>query len=300
MSPEPDLLPRSTGPCSARDNIRHDVLQDSVSSHAQWVSENADLRSACVRRLLGERDSPGSQACAASIPRVIVQFWHDLARIPSDVAACIQSWSPLVECGFRRVLFDDSRAEAFIARHLGSDHAHAFRRCGHPAMRCDYFRLCYLLERGGFYIDADEWYLGADCDPLLGDDRLRVQPLCYDRAAYAMVPAAVFLSEPQPSEERTFYVNNNPLIAPRGHPVIHLALERATGLLLQPKAPTDVQSTTGPGNLTASLVRYSIEQKDAARLEFGFLADWDSISISKWPLSYRNDERNWRLWKPNQ
>jgi hypothetical protein len=25
------------------------------------------------------------------------------------------------------------------------------------------------------------------------------------------------------------------------------------------------------------------------------LNDWDSIAVSKWPLSYRRDERNWRL-----
>ena len=28
------------------------------------------------------------------------------------------------------------------------------------------------------------------------------------------------------------------------------------------------------------------------------LGEWDFISVSRWPLSYRNDERNWRLWKP--
>ena len=25
------------------------------------------------------------------------------------------------------------------------------------------------------------------------------------------------------------------------------------------------------------------------------LGDWDSIAVSKWPLSYRGDARNWRL-----
>ena len=25
------------------------------------------------------------------------------------------------------------------------------------------------------------------------------------------------------------------------------------------------------------------------------LEDWDSLAVSKWPLSYRDDTRNWRL-----
>jgi mannosyltransferase OCH1-like enzyme len=235
---------------------------------------------------------------AAQIPRVIIQFWHDSADVPSDVSECLDSWAPLIECGFRRFLFDDDTARVFISKFLGSTHATAFDRCRHPAMRCDYFRLCWMLLRGGFYVDADEWYLGANCDELFVDGTLKVQPLCYDLSTETMVPAAVFLNEDEPSPEWIFYVNNNPLVAPRVHPVIRLALERATRLLLHPKPPTDIQSTTGPGNLTASLVRHSVDRGEAQPADFAFLAEWDSISVSRWPLSYRNDERNWRLWKP--
>jgi mannosyltransferase OCH1-like enzyme len=235
---------------------------------------------------------------AAPIPRVIVQFWHDSADVPSDVSECLDSWGPLIECGFRRVLFNDDTARVFISKFLGSTHAAAFDRCRHPAMRCDYFRLCWMLLRGGFYVDADECYLGANCDELFLDGALKVQPLCYDLSTETMVPAAVFLNEDKPSPEWIFYVNNNPLLASRDHPVIRLALQRATRLLLHPKPPTDIQSTTGPGNLTASLVRHSVDRGDAQQPDFAFLAEWDSISVSRWPLSYRNDERNWRLWKP--
>ena len=109
---------------------------------------------------------------------MIVQFWHDSADVPPDVSECLDSWRPLIECGFRRVLFDDDTASAFISKFLGSMHAAAFDCCRHPAMRCDYFRLCWMHLQGGFYVDADDWYLGANCDDLFvdGKPRSRVRP----------------------------------------------------------------------------------------------------------------------------
>ena len=266
--------------------------------HAVWTAEDDAQRSAHVRNLLIGNTAHCTSVPVAPIPRVVVQFWHDSVDVPSDVAECLDSWRPLIECGFCRVLFDDDTARAFITTFLGRKHAAAFNRCRHPAMRCDYFRLCWILLRGGFYVDADEWYLGTSCEELFVDYTLKVQPLCYDHSTGTMVPAAVFLNGEATSADWTFYVNNNPLVAPRGHPVIRLALERATRLLLRPKPATDIQSTTGPGNLTASLVRHSVGRGDAHQRDFVFLTAWDSISVSRWPLSYRNDERNWRLWQP--
>jgi mannosyltransferase OCH1-like enzyme len=264
----------------------------------ELVSEDEARRSTRVQQLLRERYTHRASSGSPDIPRVIVQFWHESGGVPPDVAECFDSWSPLIARGFRRQVFDDQTALEFIAAQMSATHAHAFARCRHPAMRSDYFRLCYLLLRGGFYVDADEWYLGGDCDDLFHDACLKVQPLCYDRCSNAMVPATEFLCEERPSSEWTFYVNNNPLVAPRGHPVIRAALERATRRLLQPKLATDVQSTTGPGNLTASLVMHSMDRSATDPPDFRFLTEWDSVSISKWPLSYRNDDRNWRLWNP--
>lgn len=269
-----------------------------VIRRAAQIAEDDAQRSAHVRHLLSDSAARRPPLPAVPIPRVIIQFWHDSADVPSDVSECLDSWGALIECGFRRVLFDDDTARVFISKFLGSTHAAAFDRCRHPAMRCDYFRLCWMLLRGGFYVDADEWYLGANCDQLFVDGTLKVQPLCYDLSTETMVPAAVFLNEDEPSPHWIFYVNNNPLIAPPAHPVIRLALERATRLLLDPKPPTDIQSTTGPGNLTASLVRHSVDHDAGQQADFAFLVEWDSISVSRWPLSYRNDERNWRLWRP--
>ena len=168
-------------------------------------------------------------------------------------------------------------------------------------MRCDYFRLCFLFARGGFYVDADERYLGVSCEKLFLNNLLKVQPLCYDLATDSMVPTRVFRRERGYSPNWIFYVNNSPLVAPPLHPVIELALARSTRILLTDSEYPDIQSTTGPGNLTASLVRHSIARQGAGKdRDFALLDDWESISLSQWPLSYRDDARNWRLWKPSE
>ena len=231
---------------------------------------------------------------------MVIQFWHDAGGVPKDVRDCLESWTPLVSQGFKRVFFDDCSARRFIFGRIGHRHAAAFDLCHHPAMRCDFFRMCYLVASGGFYVDADEDYQGGDYEPLFDDDLLKIQPLCYDRVTDSMIDVDVFAQGDEWSPEWTYYVNNNPIIAPSGHPILQMALARATRLILtNPLSHMDIQSTTGPGNLTASLVAHSItaECSGAAR-NFSLLKDWDSVSISRWPLSYRTDERNWRLWHP--
>jgi hypothetical protein len=113
-----------------------------------------------------------------------------------------------------------------------------------------------------------------------------------------MVQTAVFIGTQPDSPDWVLYVNNNPLIGPPSHPVIRLALDRSTRILLSHSGKRlDIQSTTGPGNLTASLVRHSIASKLAGNArDFLLLTNWDAMSISRWPLSYRDDGRNWRLW----
>lgn len=262
------------------------------------IAEDDRLRSSYMRKLVRETAPIDAPSGPANIPKVIVQFWHDSGAIPPDVCECLDSWEPLVGQGFKRVLFDDNEARRFIARQFGSPHVAAFDRCPHPAMRCDYFRLCYIFRHGGFYVDADEVYQGGDCQSWFRDNRLKIQPLCYDTLSNTMVQTDVFIGNQADSPDWIFYVNNNPLIAPASHPVIRLALARSTRILLSHRGERlDIQSTTGPGNLTGSLVRHSIASKLAGKArDFLLLTNWDAMSISRWPLSYRDDGRNWRLW----
>ena len=263
------------------------------------ILENDQLRSQYIHRIIrrGNRNVPKSDAPV--IPYLLVQYWNDSSAIPSDVQKCIDSWKLLEKFGFRHLLFYDKSAQKFIEENLSIHYLKAFRRCNHPAMRSDYFRLCFILVNGGFYSDADDVYKGSDFKSYFYDERLKLQPLCYNLLTNSMIKISDSVLAPCDSKELIFYVNNNPIIAPPNNPVIYMALERATQTLLnQFKGDKqDVQSTTGPGNLTISLARHEIEtDQDNMDLDFMFLADWDEIALSQWPLEYRFDKRNWRLW----
>ncbi len=264
---------------------------------ATEIAEVDGLRSEFMRELLSKAVDVSAGSGRAPMPRLLVQFWDDLCALPDDVRACLESWAPLEEAGFERMLFDDTSARSFIDEHFSEHHLEAFDHCNHPAMRADYFRLCLILRAGGMYVDADDEYQGADIEPMIASGRLHLQALCYDITSASMIDVTEALTDGSGSE-RIFYVNNNPLIARAGHPIIARALERSTELLLTANRPhRDLQSVTGPGNLTASLVEHAArKQAGHEPRDFELLTTWDDIAISKWPLSYRSDARNWRNW----
>jgi len=260
--------------------------------------EDHQARSDFVRELVQRscvRDSV-PLAYSTKPPRTIVQFWDDMDQLPADVRECIESWERLGEQGFKVLLFDNDRARDFVARRLGRRYESAYVKCYHPAMRSDYFRLCYILTEGGCYLDADDVYHGSAVDHLFNDGRLRIQPLCYDILTDQMVPPSVFTESGANASTWIFYFNNNPLIAVNGHPIVRRALAEATEALERPTADElpEIQSTTGPGNLTKSIFDLATEQGEIER-SLLVLCNWEDIAVSKWPLSYRHDGRNWRL-----
>jgi hypothetical protein len=61
----------------------------------------------------------------------------------------MESWEPLRNQGLALACFDESLARRFVAEKLELRHLDAFDACYHPAMRSDYFRLCYIGVCGG-------------------------------------------------------------------------------------------------------------------------------------------------------
>jgi hypothetical protein len=224
-----------------------------------------------------------------------VQYWHDLQKVPQDIEECIASWISWERSGFTHYLFDQHGAQAFIAGSLGARYEHAFRRCYHPAMQADYFRLCYLLLQGGLYVDADDVCLATDIGWLFEDGRLKLQPLCYDTSSGTMIDPSLFLRENSYDPGWIFYFNNNPLIASEQHPIIERALSQATSNLeFSDDAPLpEIQTATGPGNLSKSI--FDLGNMRDVEDNLVVLRHWGSLAISRWPLSHRNDARNWRL-----
>ncbi|GIT78503.1 hypothetical protein LLS1_01720 [Leifsonia sp. LS1] len=227
---------------------------------------------------------------------MLVQFW-DEATLPSDVQACVDSWRLLDQRGFRHILFDDTGAKQYIAARFPPTYSEAFARCSHPAMRADYFRLAYISREGGFYVDADDVFIGAQIDELFSDGDLKLHPLCYSIPEDAMADALTVAALGSDSD-RVFYVNNDPMIAPPRHPVVVNALQGATRALLSAgRDDRDIQSLTGPGNLTATLVSHAVELRRLGRpFDFSLLRSWDAISRSEWELEYRESARDWRKW----
>ena len=262
------------------------------------TGENHYARSSFVRELVQRSGIPvvASSTFARKIPKRIVQFWENLDRLPGDVGECIATWRTTEEQGFERLLFDNQQARDFIYRKLGQRYKRAYDRCYHPAMQSDYFRLCYIFVEGGCYIDADDVYNGSQIQHLFSDGRLKIQPLCYDTATHMMVPQTLFTKSGANAASWIFYFNNNPLIASSGHPVIEYALAQATLSLEKDVTNSlpEIQSTTGPGNLTKSIFDAATEN---GKIEQALLVlcNWEDIARSRWELSYRNDARNWRL-----
>jgi hypothetical protein len=200
------------------------------------------------------------------------------------------TWGPLRREGFVFRMFDDTSAAEYIRSWYGQRELSAFARCRHPAMRSDFLRLCFVLAEGGLYVDVDDVLSGPGWQELFRDDRLKLQPLCYDFALQGMVDGSELRRADMPTRDRIFYVNNNPIAAPPGHPVLHRALVRATRRLLESDVP-EIQSTTGPGNLTAALAAHAAESQD---MDFELLLDWEATAAPRWDLEYRGDDRNWR------
>lgn len=252
------------------------------------------IRRLTLRQLELDRESPsngGRTDTTALIPRTLVHFWHDPCDVPADVRKCLDSWNALRDEGFAVRMFGDSSATAYIAERYGSRELAAFKRCRHPAMRSDYLRMCFVLAEGGLYVDADDVLLGPGWKDVFRNGTLKLQPLCYDVTAGGMVPAPQLRRTDLSTTGRIFYVNNNPIAAPAGHPVLRRALARATGRLLGDEPSPEIQSTTGPGNLTAVLAAHA---RESQALDFELLLDWEETVKPRWDLAYRSDARNWR------
>lgn len=195
-------------------------------------------------------------------------------------------------------MFSDVSASSYISERYGARQRDAFARCPHPAMRSDYLRLCFVLAEGGFYVDADDVLLGEGWRTIFRNGALKLQPLCYDVQSGGMIQAAEIWRCDLPTDGRIFYVNNDPIAAPPGHPVVRRALRRATERLLREEPRPEIQATTGPGNLTAALAAHARDLILAdAPFDFELLHNWEAIAETRWDLGYRGDARNWRNWE---
>ncbi len=289
---------------SSADASDHETWLGQVDASAlpDGFEEDDDLRSDFVRdlalrqlRCLRDRsDGSGAQGLMP-IPRTLMQYWHDPVSVPPDVRECMDSWSRLRDEGFVLRTFGDSSASDYIWNQYGPREQAAFARCRHPAMRSDYFRMCFVLAEGGLYVDADDVLLGDGWERIFHNNTLKLHPLGYDLGTNAMIPSLDLLRTDLSTGNRIFYVNNNPMAGPAGHPILRGSLARATDRLLGGDSSLEIQSTTGPGNITTVLAAHARSLRISGTVpDYELLFDWDRTAEPRWDLCYRQDDRNWR------
>ncbi|EUK17693.1 glycosyltransferase family 32 protein [Commensalibacter papalotli (ex Servin-Garciduenas et al. 2014)] len=94
------------------------------------------------------------QPVNTNIPKKIVIFWHE-KDLPDDVYASIEKIKRY-NTEYYVELFHTESAGEFINSHYGQELYYLYeRRCVHPSMKSDFFRICYLAKMGGIYIDVD-------------------------------------------------------------------------------------------------------------------------------------------------
>ncbi len=149
-----------------------------------------------------------------------------------------------------------------------------------PAMRADYFRLCFMLRVGGLYIDADDEHQGADVESMISGALLRRQPLVYDIHPTRWSAGRVRLRPPGWQRGSSTSTTTRSSQGPRWN--------SGTGdhlLLAANETNGNIQSLTGPGNLKTSLVAHAARLKaDAQVLDFELLTiGTQSLSASGRP-----------------
>lgn len=242
------------------------------------VRRNPDYTPAAIALLVALRqagllEASGPAQPAAGpwlIPRCIVQYW-DSPRPPADLGALMQSWCDL-NSDFEYRLFDDRAARDFL-RHQAPEVLQAYRRSREPAQKADIFRLAWLFEHGGYYVDADDRCLGA---------------------IDTIVPAHATLAMYQ--EDIASIGNNFIGVAPR-HAVIGRALQLAVTAVNRGDRDL-LWFSTGPGLLTRAFAETlansgtdcSVGLRGIVVLERTQLR---RISVSHCSAAYKQTKRHW-------
>lgn len=96
------------------------------------------------------------EAMSTTIPKVIIQTYHDKSKIPQKVFENIKKFAP----EYKHIIFDDDECIVFLKEFdeiYGDKNSTAlvdrFKSFKKGAHKADLFRYCYLYHFGGIYID---------------------------------------------------------------------------------------------------------------------------------------------------
>tara|TARA_Y100000389_G_scaffold204789_1_gene259677 strand:+ start:3811 stop:4677 length:867 start_codon:yes stop_codon:yes gene_type:complete len=83
------------------------------------------------------------------IPKVLIQTYHSIEKIPQKVFKNIQKFNG----GYTHIVFDDNMSRNFIEKEYGRKYREKFDSFKLGAHKADFFRYCYLYKKGGIYLD---------------------------------------------------------------------------------------------------------------------------------------------------
>lgn len=200
----------------------------------------------------------------------LFQYW-DTQAIPEDVQLAIDRWRRAVGPE-NHILFNDETARDFIRKNLGPFLLKYYEQCFHPAMKSDFFRLCFLAVRGGVYADADS------------------APLDKARGFFAAAAnRQVFVFRTDRYENR---ITNMFLCSPQDHGIFDASVLLAADRIRADRR--EIFEDTGPGLLTDAVLHCLAEKRDYSGLRcmsFTTLASSVAEIIS---ARYKHTDRNWR------
>jgi len=233
--------------------------------------------------LTARAEEGASWAVNSKIPLSIVQFW-DAQTPPTEVVELAQRTQEAnPDCSYQ--MFCEDSAREFLRDTLGARATELFDACPHAAAKSDFFRVAYLFDRGGIYIDADE----AAVRPLShyiqrnGFDLVlrytKADVSCIDNCFIAVRPRMLLLQR-----------------------VLDAILGNLTNMARN-GMPTNVWVLTGPGVWTFSLVDLCLDPlanyrgSPLARTCLLEGADYQRLFDSP-VMEYKSTEKgNWRLLK---
>ena len=214
---------------SADGSLLNDFHILQASSQREDGQLNSALSIASPPLLLKRLSLLEPSSCNESpIPPVIYQYW-DKTIVPSEISQICQSWKSIP--GFSYALYNRFSALELLRQELGADWAYALQRAKSSAEQADFFRLCILVLKGGFYADCDDRYLGH-----IEDLRASVKTLTFFVEPYG-------------------FTANNFIVAPKGHPLLlKMALLAKQSLLS--RDDDNAWQKTGPGLVSRVIYQF--------------------------------------------
>ncbi|WP_200249910.1 tetratricopeptide repeat protein [Lamprobacter modestohalophilus] len=248
------------GGCADPDSAQRVVsdgqyLYPAIATIQTWIGHS---------RAIAAQIGPSAQP----IPSRVMQYWNE-PEPPPDIVALMQSWQH--QRGTEYQSFNRRTAMAFLREHLDISWLRAFTAARHPAEESDYFRLCYLMVRGGIYADTDDRLLGNVDQLIAGQSGL------------------VVFTEPYGA------IGNNLIMASPGHPmIIRAAIQAKQGLLHRDNDGT--WSKTGPGLLTRAIAEgLELAQREQQAPDLTIKASYlvRRLVQTHVPLQYKKTTRYW-------